>query len=372
MSRSSVGLLTSVVVALLSALPTSARAQNGEPRQESGVLNGAPYDISVPADWNGGLVMYVHGYQVQPRPADAEETEAQRALRLAFTERGFAYAQSQYSEQGWAVKEGIEDTEALRKHFVRTFGQPDSTFVTGHSMGGVITIATIESYPEVYDGAMPMCGPLGPSAQFFEEGLFDMLVTFDYLFGDVLPAGQSPVIEATQLAAPIVAAAFEAKPKVAARFAERWQTRLTDLPGALGFFHYINQELAERAGGNPFDNRNTLYSGFGEDRELNDGVRRYAANAKAVEYVRQYYTPTGRVTDPVLALHTTYDQLVNARHVGFYDTLVALAGTQNLFALNYVKADGHCNISAEITGRAFDALRKWVAEGVRPQPGEIH
>lgn len=196
------------------------------------MLNGAPYDISVPADWNGGLVMYAHGYQVQPRPAGAEENEAQRALRLAFTERGFAFAKSQYSKQGWAVKEGIEDTEALRKHFVRTFGQPDSTFVTGHSMGGVITIATIE-------------------------------------------------------------------------------------------------------------------------------------------YVRQYYTPTGRVTDPVLALHTTYDQLVNARHVGFYDTLVALAGTQDLFALNYVKADGHCNISADITGRGFDALRRWVAEGVRPPPGEI-
>lgn len=371
MSRSHVALLGSVLLAIMPAVPTSAQTRNAEARQESGVLNGAPYDISVPADWNGGLVMYAHGYQVQPRPAGAEENEAQRALRLAFTERGFAFAKSQYSKQGWAVKEGIEDTEALRKHFVRTFGQPDSTFVTGHSMGGVITIATIESYPEVYDGAMPMCGPLAPSAQFFEDGLFDMLVTFDFFFRDVLPPGQSPVIEAAQLPLPVVAAALEAKPKVAARFAGRWQTRLTDLPGALGFFHYINKELRERAHGNPFDNRNTLYSGFGEDRELNDGVHRYSADAKAVEYVRQYYTPTGRVTDPVLALHTTYDQLVNARHVGFYDTLVALAGTQDLFVLNYVKADGHCNISADITGRGFDALRRWVAEGVRPQPGEI-
>ena len=32
--------------------------------------------------------------------------------------RGFAFAESGYSANGWAVKEGIEDTEALRRYFV--------------------------------------------------------------------------------------------------------------------------------------------------------------------------------------------------------------------------------------------------------------
>jgi len=30
--------------------------------------------------------------------------------------------------------------------------------ITGHSMGGMITIATIEQFPSEYDGAMPLCG----------------------------------------------------------------------------------------------------------------------------------------------------------------------------------------------------------------------
>ncbi len=32
---------------------------------------------------------------------------------------------------------------------------PDSTFITGHSMGGGISLATIEYYPQYYHGALP-------------------------------------------------------------------------------------------------------------------------------------------------------------------------------------------------------------------------
>ena len=42
-------------------------------------------------------------------------------------------------------------------------------------MGGHITMAIIERYPDVYQGAMPMCGPLGPAIEFLNTGVFDML-----------------------------------------------------------------------------------------------------------------------------------------------------------------------------------------------------
>jgi len=83
------------------------------------------------------------------------------------------------------VKQAIEDTEALRRHFVSKYGRPRETFVTGHSMGAVITITTLERYPEIYAGAMPMCGPLSPALDFLEERVFDMLATFEYYFPGV-------------------------------------------------------------------------------------------------------------------------------------------------------------------------------------------
>src|SRR5262249_52772512 len=103
----------------------------------------------------------------------------------------------------------------------------------------------------------------------------------------------------------------------------------------------------------------------------NRGVKRYAADPKAREYIRQYYTPSGRIAQPVLTIHTTYDQLVTARDVSYYDVLTAIAGTQDLFVAKFVVARGHCNINPARTGTAFDALLSWVREHKRPAAGEI-
>ncbi len=123
--------------------------------------------------------MYAHGYTVVGSRPPAQDSPRMKGVRDAFLSRGFAFAASDYSVQGWAVKEAIEETEALRRYFVAKHGAPSETYITGHSMGGHITMAIIERYPEVYQGAMPMCGPLGPAVDFFNNGLFDMLVTFE-------------------------------------------------------------------------------------------------------------------------------------------------------------------------------------------------
>jgi pimeloyl-ACP methyl ester carboxylesterase len=91
-----------------------------------------------------------------------------------------------------ARNEGIEDTEALRRYFVGKHGAPAETYVTGHSMGGHITMAIIERYPDVYQGAMPMCGPLGPAIEFLNTGVLDMLVTFETLFPGTIGSPYEP------------------------------------------------------------------------------------------------------------------------------------------------------------------------------------
>lgn len=359
---------SSLAFCLVCLLAVATFAQ--EAKVENGTINGAAFRIEMPSGPSKGLVMYCHGYQVAGTPNNFENARAQ-SLRKEFLSRGFAFAESAYSTQGWAVKEAVEDTEALRRYFVTKYGKPNETIVLGHSMGGAITIATIEKYPEVYDGALPMCGPLNVILNGFQERIFDMLATFDFLFPNVVGTLVN-LPQAAKLDQAKVKAAVEAAPDKAAMFAKHYSlASAAELPGVLAFWYEIVRELQFRAGGNPFDNRNTIYDGFDDDVALNRGVKRYAADAKAREYLRQHYSPTGKIADPVLTMHTTYDQLIPGRFVSQYDEFARLAGTQDLFVAKFVVAKGHCNFTAPQTGAAFDELLKWIREKNRPTAGEI-
>jgi len=332
---------------------------------EKGEIDGAPFRIQIPEEWNRGLVMYAHGY----RPRGGGWYPLNEFLCAVFLDRGWAVAESGYSRQGWAVEEAVRETEALRQYFVKTRGKADRTFVTGHSMGGVISLATIEGFPDHYDGALPMCGPLLPAVRFFKDPVFDMLVTFEALFGEGLPDELKPVIEAAQLPREAIGRALVAEPDLAARYAAHWRIREADLAEILWLYHLLYRELCDRAGGNPIDNRNTVYTGIEPIRESKKAVRRYAAAPRALAYLRRHYTPTGKLEDPVLAVHTAYDPGVPPGLANDYDTTVSLRGCETFFVHKYVDAEGHCNIAPEFLGKAFDQLVEWAGDGVRPEPG---
>src|SRR5262245_44135348 len=67
----------------------------GAGRVEVGIIEGAPYRVDVPPAWNGGLLLFCHGYGGPPKPFDAEQANA---TAETFTHDGFAVAQSAYSE----------------------------------------------------------------------------------------------------------------------------------------------------------------------------------------------------------------------------------------------------------------------------------
>jgi len=314
MNRSRVIVLSLAMVFAFLSMP----AVGDEAKVRTGDIEGVPYRIQIPSRWNRGLVMYAHGYKSRgdnwtPLPA---------VLGAVFLERGFAVAESAYSRQGWAVEEALKETEALRQFFAKTYGKPDSTFIAGHSMGGLITLAAIESHPDAYDGALPLCGPLVPALAFFKDRVFDMLVTFEALFGDSLPREYRPVVEAPELPPQVVERALASRPAAAAP-------------------------------------------------HVNDSVPRYAAVPETLSYLRRYYTPTGVIKDPVLAVHTTYDAGVPPSFPSSYAVTTALKGNEKLFVQQHVCADGHCRIDPVSTGRAFDELRKWAATGVPPEPGPV-
>ncbi|HSG28658.1 MAG TPA: prolyl oligopeptidase family serine peptidase, partial [Candidatus Krumholzibacterium sp.] len=280
-------------------------------------------------------------------------------------------AQSAYSRQGWALEEAVPQTEALRRHFLKEYGKPKRTFITGHSMGGLITLATIEKYPDAYDGAMPMCGPLTPALFFFKDRVFDMLVTFDALFGDALPEEYRPLMEASVLPGAAVQQAFASDPEMTTKYALHYGMREKDVAGIVAMDHMLLRELMDRAGGNPFDNRETVYMGFDGLAGLNAMVKRYAADPAAVEYIRKNYTVTGDISDPVLAVHTTYDPGVPTCVPCYYDKLSALKDKEDLFVQMYVEAEGHCNFTPEQTAKALDILTEWVESGRVPEAGRI-
>jgi pimeloyl-ACP methyl ester carboxylesterase len=354
------------VILLIVASAVLLAQQQPTTTVDTGVINGASFYIEIPRNWNKGLVVYAHGYTIVGRQPPRADSPRIRDLREIFLSRGFAFAASDYSRQGWAVKEAIEDTEALRRYFVAKYGTPAETYLTGHSMGGHISMAIIERYPESYQGALPMCGPLGPALEFLTGGVFDMLVTFEALF----PGSIGSPYESNPETPAKVKAAIASNPERAALYARRFGRTVDQIVDALSLFHVLVSELKQRAGGEPFDNRNHIYAGFGEDAHLNRTVRRYTANAAAREYVRLYFTPTGRITDPVLTIHTTWDPLVLGSDVTAYELPAALAGTSDHFVARFVDARGHCNFTASQTAAAFDALVAWARGGPRPAAGE--
>ena len=238
-----------LVIALFVWAPSPQRAANSEAQVEAGQLNGAAFRIEIPAAWNKGLVMYCHGYEFTGTPPPDWNDPQAKHLREVFLSRGFAFAQSAYSTKGWAVKEAIEDTEALRRYFVAKYGQPRETFVTGHSMGALISVATLERYPEIYDGSLPMCGPLSPSLDFFEDRVFDMLVTFEYYFpGTVGSATDVPADFKFSIAgSEKVRDAIKASPEKAAMFGKHYNVTPAELPSVLSFWQRC-QDVVVRNG----------------------------------------------------------------------------------------------------------------------------
>ena len=73
----------------------------------------------------------------------------------------------------------------------------------------------------------------------------------------------------------------------------------------------------------------------------------------------------------MLAIHTTYDPLVPPAVPSNYALLARTARADDFFVVQYVKHDGHCNISPEEIDRGFAELRTWKSSGIKPSAGGL-
>ena len=352
-------------------LMTASEARTQEARIDTGRIGGAMYRIIVPANWNHNLVMYAHGYEMPSMPGGPSMFHNSRSdLSIKpFLDRGFAVARSAYRKKGWALVEGVDDTEALRAYFFSKYGKPDTCYITGHSMGGGITLATIENFGTFYQGAMPMC-PLSNHPYLQTKMALDINAVFSVFFPGVLPPlADVTSIKAPPVSLPAVKEAIARDTALAAAIAHRFELKPRDLPMVILFNDGVIRDISQLAGGNPFDNTNTLYSGFPDDLEVNEKVERLPASPGTEKFYDQY-DRTGNINCPTLLLHTIYDQLIPASMAVIpYDNMVHEQGKQSNLVVVYTNGQGHCSFTPVETGRAFDLLRKWVSVGTRPKPG---
>jgi len=363
-----------VVVFLLAASIATSRETPpppGNPATEIGALEGVQYRIDVPAEWNRSLVVFYHGYSTTP--VTFEKGERISPMFDGMLKRGYAVIQSAYSRTGWAVGEGFADTERLRKYFVGKHGAPKETFASGLSMGGTLTMMTMETRADLYAGGLSMCGALEPSDRLMQRD-FALRAAFDYYFPGVLGA-LDPVPADFQPTGAIVAkviAAMRAKPAATQALLRLYGVAdAKTLADVFAFNTFEIKEMQERTGGNPFGNADLLYTGSGDDFALNDGVRRYRADAKLVPKMAKFYTPTGKLTKPLLALHDVGDPLVPASTAFEYAVIAQREGNGDNFVQRYVNKEGHCVFTPDEVDRVFGELLDWVHSGKRPESGKL-
>ena len=143
-----------------------------------GVINGAAYEIVLPDEWNGTLLLYSHGYRSAfPAPPDFAPIDStaepapgwasgDREVGDALLARGYALAGSAYSANGWAVAEGVSAGVDVISYFSDSIAEPSRVLAWGDSLGGLVT-ANLAEIPGLLDGAAPMCGVLaGPVLNF--------------------------------------------------------------------------------------------------------------------------------------------------------------------------------------------------------------
>ncbi len=123
--------------------------------------DGSQYELAMPNNWNGILVVYAHGISDPQEPIAVPSNI--KPIRDALLANGFAMAYSSYSSNGYVVKDAMQRTHQLRGLFIAHFSKPRRTILMGRSLGSLAIIELAEKYPGQCDGALPMCGILGGS-----------------------------------------------------------------------------------------------------------------------------------------------------------------------------------------------------------------
>jgi pimeloyl-ACP methyl ester carboxylesterase len=323
----------------------------------SGDLQGAPFRIDIPAHWNGSLVMLMHGYE--PKGMPREKPWPQNDATPVFLQHGYAVAASAYSSQGWAVAEALPDNERLRQYFTAAYGKPRHTYAVGVSLGGLEALASLEQDGKRYDGALSLCGVNVSAPEIFAEGIMTPLVALEYFFPKAMPLAKGGSIDPDSppmLDPEAIEGQFKTDEARTTILVRRLEIPRPMLAGAMMLDYMVLREMQQRAGGQPVDNMKTTYAGFGDDIAFNRDVHRYVGSPDAMAYVEHNVRLTGKIDKPVVLQSLAVDQTIPPRFAARYPELVRAAGRSKALSVLPAVGEGHCNLTSEQIGAAFDVL----------------
>jgi pimeloyl-ACP methyl ester carboxylesterase len=336
--------------------------------------------ICIPTSgWNGDLVVWVHGYVDFTEPIDFYHLELPDGTKLPdlIQGLGFAFATTSYRQNGLAILEGIDDIAELVAAFRRAAGRtPAHTYLAGPSEGGAVTALAIERRPELFSGGLSACGPIG-DFKYQVEYVGDFRVLFDYFFPGVIPGEPTnipsevisnwdgtyvPRIRQALAANPSAARQLISTSKAATDAADP-STVATTTEHVLWYNVFGTNDAVSKLGGNPFGNRDRWYWGSDNDIALNALVKRFSADARALRQLGGYQT-TGKLTRPLVTLHTTGDEVIPFWHQILYAGKASPSGGSltQLPVFRY----GHCNFTRDDALLAFGLLALQVT-GSQPQ-----
>ena len=170
----------------------------------TGSLGTSPIKITMPATFNGTVLLYSHGYRIgTPVPAalatplgmttdpavvktsvpsfaatfgsdvayvggNSADVAPSTSVATNLLAQGYALAGAGYAKQGWAAAEGVEAGENLIKYINSgAIGGVKKILVWGSSLGGLISQTIAERNPGKVAGSLPACGVLmGPEQAF--------------------------------------------------------------------------------------------------------------------------------------------------------------------------------------------------------------
>jgi hypothetical protein len=406
-----------VVVGLVGAAGPAVAAT--APSHVEGVLpDGSAYVIDVPANWNGTVLLYSHGYVPDGAPNPARNAPSD-AVRSALLDAGYAQIGSSYPDTGWVLERALPAQLATLDLFRSRFGHPRRAVAWGTSLGGMITTGLAERYGHRFAGTLAMCG-------LQQGGVANWNNTLDPLFALrtlITPGSNTPLVRLPDQAAAFASIgqltaaldAAQATPAGRARIAlaaalhniPAWTDAAQPEPAPgdhdtaqlnqFALLHltiYVGlswrQEAEEHASGNMSWNTRVDYGRMLARSSVRAEVEalyrraglslrgdlaalaaapRISADPAAVGYMIRHISFGGRLTRPMLTIHTTGDPLVPVQVQHAYADAVDEANRSRLLRQAFVHRGGHCTFTTGEMLGALRALERRITTGRWPDTG---
>ena len=397
--------------------PAAAHAAAAAPgTQVTGTLaNGTIWIAEYPANWNGTLLLYSHGFGPLTA-ADAPDPNTQAALLAD----GYALAGSSYdpSNSEWALDTAVSDQFGTLATVESTVlpSRPRHVIAMGTSMGGLVSALEAQTGRGKIDGALTTCGIVGggvnlneyqidgeyaiarllgsPATQLVGFGTdANALATAGALTADAATAQQTAAGQARlSLAMAFLSVTpwdpSSATPAPASSPAAQESAQYDVMFGGsfsiMDFIELGRVSIDQADGGQATWDIGTnfaaalrkspylpeveaLYHAAGLN--LNADLANLtthtniAANPAALVSLYRTSVPDGRLEVPELDLHTVGDNLVPVQNENYYRQLVDQAGSGDLLRQAYTESFGHCNFSPSELVAGVEAIMHRVTTG---------